>query len=148
MFVHSPPTWQTNMTERVRSCFLQSPHLANAHVRLCLGKHIRRVYMRLQGVFQLATCMQDITFKRVFLETDVFTIFFSNFCVQVPIDARMRREHSFEREFYALRRGMQNSKFVFPTKQELFLENNPNTKKNVDNHCITFKKQTRPKQPL
>ncbi len=56
------------MTERVCSCLLPSPHLATAHVRMRLGKHIRRVYMRLKGVFQLATCAQDITFKRVFLE--------------------------------------------------------------------------------
>ncbi len=33
--------WRTNMTERVRSHLLQSPHFVNAHVRLCLAKHIR-----------------------------------------------------------------------------------------------------------
>ncbi len=34
------------MTKCVCSCLLQSPHLANAHVRLYLAKHIRQVYTR------------------------------------------------------------------------------------------------------
>ncbi len=33
--------WQTNMTELVRLHLLQSLHLANAHIRLCLAKQIR-----------------------------------------------------------------------------------------------------------
>ncbi len=33
--------WKTNMIEHVRSHLQQSPHLANAQVRLCLVKDIR-----------------------------------------------------------------------------------------------------------
>ncbi len=39
---------RTNMNERVRSCLLQSPYLANAHVRLCLAEHICQVCTRLK----------------------------------------------------------------------------------------------------
>ncbi len=42
---------RTNMTEYVHSCLLQSPHcLANAHIRLCLAKHIRQVYTWLNNL--------------------------------------------------------------------------------------------------
>ncbi len=46
--------WQTNMTKCVLSCLLQSPHLANACVRLCLAKHICQVYTRLKSSRSIA----------------------------------------------------------------------------------------------
>ncbi len=36
-----PGEWRANIAEHIRSHLLQSPHLANAHIRLYLAKHIR-----------------------------------------------------------------------------------------------------------
>ncbi len=84
------------------------------------------------------TCVQDVTFRgvstcdkcarryfqHVFLKTAVLTVSFSNVRISVPDNATTLWEHFLEREFYALKHGMHNSKFVFPTKWDLFLENN------------------------
>ncbi len=54
-------------------------------------------------------------------------ISFLNICVLVPNNAITLRGCSFKSEFSVLQRDMHNSKFVFPTKWDLFLENNSYT---------------------
>ncbi len=60
--------------------------------------------------------VQHVTFKSLFFKTTVFTIPLLNVCTLVLNNATALRERLFEREFYALQRGMQNSEFVFLTK--------------------------------
>ncbi len=75
---------RTNMTESVRSCLLRSPHLANAHICLCLAKHFCQVYMQLNLQFissDRKKCLSDtrqknlsMTFIRKFFKERVIFV--------------------------------------------------------------------------
>ncbi len=66
-----------------------------------------------KGVFSHAMCVEDITFKHIFLEMAVFTVSFLNIRISIPNNAGTLWECSFKKEFYTLQRRIHNSKFVF-----------------------------------
>ncbi len=60
--------WQTNMTECVRSCLPQSPHLTNARFCLCLAKQIRQVFMRLKNSWEcLSKIVEQVMYRSAYL---------------------------------------------------------------------------------